>query len=761
MQETYHQTFKNAIALAIIVYSIFVMLITLLKFHTILKLIPFHEPMPFNLVLSLCLAGVIVYCYGKKNTFCINFLSIVIVILSLLTIVQYYVQNSENQTLEYSLNGFDADSIITYSLSISTAICLMLFVLFIFSLQSNHKKVVLLSISLPIIYGLLGFSSLFGHIFHLPYANNSLPLSNMSLFSSIALLGLSLTSLLLLNISSPSGRQIQVPFGHYVFMVCMMIFISLWHIIKYKDIQTIKAEIVSDSKVLTYKISNKLFEYTQAIQRLINRYYSGTYHSSEAFSSDVNDYFKHMPSLMSITIHARSNQSELSFKKPSIPQTLHERLNSLCKRQRAESNDHTITTKPKAAIIEHYLCLRDNQFMAMIDLNDALNFLNQGMAKLYNVALFMNHHPVIQNRQVSSMTIPYWSQHNEFQLVGTMWQVETSPTRNLLRNELGLSSYFLLLLSVIVSLLMVSIYYLYQKILKQTTELFISNLAHKTLLNSMVEGVILLNACGTITFMNNSIKALFDAPKEDITSFQDFLTFYLEDNEKILELPCIQTMDKQGLRNTTQENAFIGRDNKTLYMRYSISVLKNQNKTVGGIVLFNDLSDIKHYENKLRSLAYYDHVTGLPNRHHFFDHLTKCLSRANRHELKFALCYIDIDHFKKINDQYGHLVGDKVLKYLGEAISKLVRKHDFIARLGGDEFCLILEGVYAEKSILSILNKIKRRLSNPIEINGYTITIDISIGYVVFPDAGKTPNELLINADRAMYHIKQKHHNDE
>lgn len=160
----------------------------------------------------------------------------------------------------------------------------------------------------------------------------------------------------------------------------------------------------------------------------------------------------------------------------------------------------------------------------------------------------------------------------------------------------------------------------------------------------------------------------------------------------------------------------------------------------------------------LRKLIFYDHLTGLPNRKYFLLRLGSALNHAKQYQTSFSLCFIDCDHFKQVNDRYGHYIGDCLLKHIGSTVSEKIRGNDFFARFSGDEFCLILDGCVTEASIHAALTKILRAISHPITIDTHTINTTVSIGVVVceYAALSLSPEELLIQADRAMYLAKQK-----
>lgn len=165
----------------------------------------------------------------------------------------------------------------------------------------------------------------------------------------------------------------------------------------------------------------------------------------------------------------------------------------------------------------------------------------------------------------------------------------------------------------------------------------------------------------------------------------------------------------------------------------------------------------KRGEERLAYLAHYDVLTGLPNRILFRERLERAISRSHRSQkpIALALMFLDLDHFKQINDGLGHDFGDKVLKEVAVRLQKCVRETDTVARLGGDEFTVILEDISTEKSCAVVAQKMIDILTPALEIDGHKVTVTPSIGIGVYPRCGETAEELIKCADSAMYEAKE------
>ena len=160
-------------------------------------------------------------------------------------------------------------------------------------------------------------------------------------------------------------------------------------------------------------------------------------------------------------------------------------------------------------------------------------------------------------------------------------------------------------------------------------------------------------------------------------------------------------------------------------------------------------------ERKVKLLAYRDTLTGLPNRLLFADRLEQAVVRAERTRTSMALMLIDIDDFKLVNDSFGHDAGDKLIKAVGDLISKSLRRADTIARLGGDEFAVIIEGIEGPEDAISIADNLTTILEHNVRLDDQETYTSASIGIAVYPGDGKDARALLKNADTAMYRAKE------
>ncbi len=175
----------------------------------------------------------------------------------------------------------------------------------------------------------------------------------------------------------------------------------------------------------------------------------------------------------------------------------------------------------------------------------------------------------------------------------------------------------------------------------------------------------------------------------------------------------------------------------------------------GAIEMVRDITETKLYQEKLKRLAYKDHLTGLPNRLVFSDRLNHEIARAHEERLIIAVLFLDIDRLKLINDSLGHSSGDKLIKAVADRLSALLGGTGTVARMGGDEFTILLTGLQNAEQAISIADAILVELSKPFLIENREIYVTASIGISIFPDHGTDVETLVKNADAAMYTAKE------
>lgn len=233
--------------------------------------------------------------------------------------------------------------------------------------------------------------------------------------------------------------------------------------------------------------------------------------------------------------------------------------------------------------------------------------------------------------------------------------------------------------------------------------------------------------------------------------------YQLNSNEHA-ELYCAddqQVMDS-GVPKLFYEETQTTSDGNTIWLRKSKVPLQNEaNEIIGILGVYEDITEQKHIEERIHYLANFDPLTGLPNRTQLNDHLKYALSLAKRSNGHLALIFLDLDHFKDINDTLGHSIGDAVLIELAKRLSLLLREEDTVTRLGGDEFILLLPGVDA-RGATEVAQKLLGAISKSYQIEHYTLTLTASIGIALYPEDGNDLETLSKSADAAMYRAKHE-----
>lgn len=192
----------------------------------------------------------------------------------------------------------------------------------------------------------------------------------------------------------------------------------------------------------------------------------------------------------------------------------------------------------------------------------------------------------------------------------------------------------------------------------------------------------------------------------------------------------------------------------------SISAIRNdQGKTIHYVGLFSDITQMKNQQQALEMMAHYDVLTKLPNRVLFADRFTQAIARCKRDESMLAVCYLDLDGFKQVNDTLGHEAGDQLLIQVAERIRGSLREEDTTSRLGGDEFALLMGEIKTLDQCEQALARIHRAIAEPYLIGTQQINIGASSGVTLYPRDDADPDTLLRHADQAMYQAKAEGRN--
>lgn len=188
-------------------------------------------------------------------------------------------------------------------------------------------------------------------------------------------------------------------------------------------------------------------------------------------------------------------------------------------------------------------------------------------------------------------------------------------------------------------------------------------------------------------------------------------------------------------------------------------IVDEDNQVTNYLVVASDITDIKNNEMRIMSIAKHDALTKLPNRSLFLDRLEFSIASSKRYKTVGAVMFLDLDHFKSLNDTLGHHVGDLLLIEIGNRLKKCVRETDTVARLGGDEFTVLLDTITRSEDAAVVAENIINEVIKEYNLNGNKIKVTCSLGIAIFPNDGVTVDSLIHSADQAMYNVKKEGRN--
>ncbi|MGX1112143.1 diguanylate cyclase (GGDEF)-like protein/PAS domain S-box-containing protein [Pseudoalteromonas sp. MBR-15] len=264
---------------------------------------------------------------------------------------------------------------------------------------------------------------------------------------------------------------------------------------------------------------------------------------------------------------------------------------------------------------------------------------------------------------------------------------------------------------------------------------------------SLTDAIAIYDKNFKLVDLNPSFLTLFGGSREQYLKKDFALLGY--DQSYVDEIKATVKATEHWQQEVKLKNA----QRQLLPIEISIDEIKNEhNQICNYVVVYSDQTERKKAESQLHNLSNRDRTTGLPNRNLFFTNLKKLAKQDNHH----ALLVFDLDNFKKINDSLGHQLGDSLLAKLAMRLNKLTREKDVFYRLGGDEFALVMSGTNDIHTITRMAKLFLAAIATPFNMAGHELVITSSVGIVLFPEDGNTPELLLKNADTAMYHAKKK-----
>jgi diguanylate cyclase (GGDEF)-like protein/PAS domain S-box-containing protein len=295
----------------------------------------------------------------------------------------------------------------------------------------------------------------------------------------------------------------------------------------------------------------------------------------------------------------------------------------------------------------------------------------------------------------------------------------------------------------------------------------------RSIIASSPFATIVMDLHGVITSFNPAAERMLWYRKEDLIDLETPLVLLnsqelaeraqnLSEELQVFIQAGIDVLTANPLQGRVEEAQWklLRRDGSSFDAQLTVSALTNDLDEVTGFILIAyDITERKRAQEYITHVAHHDALTGLPTRILFRDRLEAALARARRYHRKIGTLMVDLDNFKKVNDQMGHHVGDELLIVIAKRLQSCVRASDTVARMGGDEFTIILDELRNLEDAELVAEKIVQEIALPVSIGSHTLFPTASVGISVYPETGQTVEALLTNADAAMYRAKAEGRN--
>jgi diguanylate cyclase (GGDEF)-like protein len=288
------------------------------------------------------------------------------------------------------------------------------------------------------------------------------------------------------------------------------------------------------------------------------------------------------------------------------------------------------------------------------------------------------------------------------------------------------------------------------ELLERKRQLEEATLHRNVALNNMAHGLCMFDAKQQLIICNGRYASMYQLPPEltnagtHLRAILDYRRLHGNLGERPEE--TLATLSATGPNNSVSFT-------KNLSDGRAISISRQMMHDGGWVAVHEDITERRRSEAQIAHLAHHDHLTNLPNRVFLREQLDDAVRHLQRGR-KFAILCLDLDRFKGVNDSLGHPVGDALLKAVGKRLQECVQASDFVARLGGDEFAVIQSGVHRAEDCSDLAQRIIDSVSEPYLIEGHQAIVGASIGIAIAPVDGTSPDQLLKNADLAMYQAK-------
>lgn len=282
-------------------------------------------------------------------------------------------------------------------------------------------------------------------------------------------------------------------------------------------------------------------------------------------------------------------------------------------------------------------------------------------------------------------------------------------------------------------------------------------------LESIADAVITADSNGIIDYLNPVAERLSGWSEQEAVGKPLIDLFKVFDETSLEEVtnPVLQCL-QNGMPFMRQENTvFINRNGNSVAINESAAPIKDRHGHITGVVLvFHDVSSTRKLTRQMSHQATHDALTGLPNRILLMDHLETALALAQHSGRSLAVMFLDLDRFKVVNDTLGHDVGDELLQQVANRLKDCLREGDIVSRLGGDEFVIVTSEIKGQAAVQPLAERVLKSFHTPFELGHSEFFTSTSIGISIYPEGGTTTDELMKNADSAMYRVKAEGKNN-
>ncbi|MBS1196805.1 MAG: putative signal transduction protein containing a rane domain, an and a domain [Proteobacteria bacterium] len=282
-------------------------------------------------------------------------------------------------------------------------------------------------------------------------------------------------------------------------------------------------------------------------------------------------------------------------------------------------------------------------------------------------------------------------------------------------------------------------------------------------LNSIGDAVLTTDLLGNLTYMNLVAEKMTGWSWGEALGrpLAEVFRIVSGEDHKAARNPAQQAIKENQTVGLASDCMLVRRDGIETAIEDSAAPIHNrEGRVIGAVIVFHDVSESRFMALKMAHLAQHDFLTDLPNRVLLTERLFQAIGLARRHQKQVALMFLDLDHFKHINDSLGHTIGDQLLQSVAERLTACVRDTDTVCRQGGDEFVILLAEIEQAQDAGIIAEKLIEAFVEPHVIGGHELHVTLSIGISVYPEDGKDVDSVLQNADTAMYHAKASGRNN-